>query len=507
MRVVDDVADFVIIGTGAGGATAARVLAGAGRDVLMLEEGPQLHTPDRPAEVLDAMAMAFRDFATSTTRGGTPMPMLQGRCVGGATAINSGIIWRLPEHVRDEWISKHGLGHLVERRALDDAFAQIESELEVTETSPSLFGGNAEHMAEACRVLGLPGQPMTRNAARCKGSARCLQGCPGEARQSMDVSYIPRAQRDGARLLTLARIDRVIIEWGRAVGVEGVLLDPTTRRPVAQLRVMAREAVIVSASAVQTPVILRRSGLRGMVGERFQAHPGCAVVGRFDEAIDMGHGATQGYEVPLPERRVKVEALALPPELLAPRLPGAGAAWQSRLAEMDHYAQWSFICRMEAHGRVRPALFGSGSDAAVHYGPTPRDMDRVRDGIALVSRMMFAAGAREVFPGIGEMPSVLKDVSDVEAIERATLRPQQVSMITSHVFGTACAGSDPRASVVDENLAVHGVHGLHVMDASVFPTNLGVNPQHSIMALTWVAASRLANRSVHRSAAALSATG
>ncbi|MDO9017036.1 MAG: GMC family oxidoreductase [Deltaproteobacteria bacterium] len=502
MRVVDDIADFVIVGTGAGGATAARVLAGAGRDVIMLEEGPLLRTSERPAEVLDAMALAFRDFATATTRGSYPMPMLQGRCVGGATAINSGIIWRLPEDVRQEWITRHGLGDLVERRALDDAFEAIERELEVTDTSPGLFGGNGERMAEACRVLGLPGQAMTRNAARCQGSARCLQGCPGEARQSMDVSYIPRAQRDGARLITLARIDRVLMEWGRAVGVEGVLVDPVTRRPVAQLRVMAREAVIVSASAVQTPVILRRSGLRGMVGERFQAHPGCAVVGRFDEPVVMSRGATQGYEVPLRDRRLKLETLALPPELLAPRLPGAGAAWQQRLTEMDHYAQWNFICRMEAHGRVRPALFGGGSGAAVHYLPTERDMERVREGIVLLSRMMFAAGAREVFPGVGGLPAAIRSVSEVDAIERATLRPQQLNMIASHLFGTACAGSDPRASVVDDNLAVHGTQGLYVMDASVFPTNLGVNPQHSIMALTWVAASRLANRALRGAVAA-----
>jgi choline dehydrogenase-like flavoprotein len=502
MRVVDDVADFVIVGTGAGGATAARVLAGAGRDVIMLEEGPLLRTADRPVEVLDAMALAFRDFATSTTRGAYPMPMLQGRCVGGATAINSGIIWRLPEDVRQEWIARHGLARLVEARALDDAFERIERELEVTETDPSLYGGNSERMAEACRVLGLPGKAMSRNAARCKGTARCLQGCPGEARQSMDVSYVPRAIADGARLLTLARIDRVIMEWGRAVGVEGVLVDATTRQPVAELRVMAREAVIISASAVQTPVILRRSGLRGLVGDRFQAHPGCAVVGRFDEPVTMSRGATQGYEVPLRDRRLKLETLALPPELLAPRLPGAGADWQRRLTDMDHYAQWNFICRMETHGRVRPAMFGGGSSAAVHYSPGARDMERVREGIALLSRMMFAAGATEVFPGIGGMPPVLKSVAEVDAIDRATLRPQQLNMVASHLFGTACAGADPRASVVDDDLAVHGAQGLYVMDASVFPTNLGVNPQHSIMALTWGAATRLANRSLRRAVAA-----
>lgn len=502
MRVIDDIADFVIVGTGAGGATAARVLSAAGHDVLMLEEGPRLRAAERPAEVLDAMALAFRDFATATTRGSYPLPLLQGRCVGGATAINSGIIWRLPEDVRDQWITEHGLAHLVERHALDDAFDNIERDLEVTETPPSLWGGNAERMAQACKVMGLPGKPISRNSSRCKGTARCLQGCPGEARQSMDVSYVPRAINDGARLMTMARIDRVLMEWGRAVGVEGVVVDPETRRPVAVLRVMARRAVIVSASAVQTPVILRRSGLRGMVGERFQAHPGCAVVGRFADPIGMSFGATQGYEVPLRDRRIKVESLSLPPELLAPRLPGAGGVWQRRLVEMDHYAQWSIVCRAEAHGRVRPALFGGGSGAAVHYVPNAKDMERIRWGVALMCRMMFAAGAEEVIPGIGGFKSVLKGVDEVEAIEGLTIRPQQLNMIASHLFGTACAGSDPRRSVVNADLAVHDVRGLHVMDASVFPTNLGVNPQHSIMAIAWVAASRLANASRVASAAA-----
>jgi choline dehydrogenase-like flavoprotein len=490
-QIFEDEADYVIVGTGAGGATAARVLAGAGLDVAMIEEGPWLKTQERPTELVEAMARTFRDFGTQTTTGATPIPLLQGRLVGGSTAINSGIIWRMPEDVRADWRERFGLGAIVDDAGLDAAFTRIEDELEIGETDGAVLGGNSSKMEEASKALGLPGRRIVRNAKRCQASAHCLQGCPGEARQSMDVSYVPRAIADGARLHEMCAVEKVIFDHGRAVGVEGVVRDRTTRAVRGTFRVRSRRATIIAASAVFTPVILRRSGLRGMVGERFQAHPGAAIVGRFPEPIGMGFGATQGYEIPMRTRGFKLESLSLPPEMLAARLPGAGAAWQQRLGEMDHYAQWVAQVRMSTLGRVRPTWAGG---ASVAYAPSKEDLTKLRDGLALICKMMFAAGATEIYPGLGGVPEVLSRPSDVAHVENAKLRQGNFHMMASHLFGTACAGSDPRTSVVGADLQSHQIRDLYVMDASVFPTNMGVNPQHSIMAVVWRAAERLANR-------------
>ncbi len=490
---IDDVADFVIVGTGAGGATAARVLAAAGHDVLLLEEGALLRTPERPRELLDAMRLAFRDFATRTTNGTVPLPILQGRCVGGATAVNSGIIWRTPDDVRRDWKTRLGLRSLVDDAVLDRAFDIVEKELEVADTTTALLGGNGALMARASEALGLPGKAITRNASRCKGTGECMQGCPGEARQSMDVSYIPRAMRDGARLHTGARVDRVEMEFGRAMGVRGTVVDPATRAEVGKLRVAARRAVIVSASAIQTPVILRRSGIKGRVGDGFMAHPGCAVVGRFEDPVGMRYGGTQAYEVPLRARRMKLESLSMPPEMLAARLPGVGREWQERCAEMDHYAQWAVQVRMEATGRVRPTLFGGGSDASISYRPTDRDVATIHEGVVLLCEMMFAAGATEVLPGVAGFTTSITDPKEIDALAAMKPRLSQFTMVASHLFGTAGASADPGQGVVDADLRVHGTTGLYVMDASVLPTNMGVNPQHTIMGVCFTAAERLAN--------------
>jgi choline dehydrogenase-like flavoprotein len=236
-----------------------------------------------------------------------------------------------------------------------------------------------------------------------------------------------------------------------------------------------------------------------LVGDGFQAHPGAAVVGRFAEPVGMGYGAVQAYEVPLPEQGMKLESLSLPPELLASRLPGAGAEWQRRLHQLEYFAQWAAVVRMRAVGRVRAGWFGSPQ---VRYEPTDDDFSRLKRGVSLLVRMMFAAGAVEVYPGVSRIPEVLTSEEQAELLLDPKLRRRDFHLMASHHFGTARAGKDPRSSVVGPNLQCHDLPGLFVMDASALPTNLGVNPQHSIMAVVFRAAEWLANESAPSRAAA-----
>ncbi|MFK7989118.1 MAG: GMC family oxidoreductase N-terminal domain-containing protein [Sandaracinaceae bacterium] len=489
MTDLHDEADFVIVGTGAGGATAARVLASAGHSVVMVEAGERLAPEDRPPELLDAMRLAVRDMCMQATDSRVPMPLLQGRAVGGSTAINSGIIWRMPEDVREAWTRDFGLGPALE--GLDDTFALLERELSVAETPADVLGGNNERMARGARELGLSGRVIHRNVSGCKGAGRCLQGCPNGARQSMDISYVPRALADGARLHTGCRVTKVVRRGGRAVAVEGVRMSAPAsgpRKKTGRFVVQARRGVILAAGAIHSPALLMRSGVRGRaLGRGFACHPGVAMVGRFDGPVQMGFGASQGYEIPRRERGYKLESLALPPEMLAARIPGAGAAWQARLADLGSYAQWCGQIRMGARGRV-VTRFGS---PRVRYEPTRRDLDVAKEVIVTLGRLMFAAGAKEVFPGVAGFDEILTDVRQLDAIEQSSVPRAAMHLVASHLFGGACAGE---RGVVDEALQVRGLEGLYVMDASVFPTNLGVNPQHSIMAVVHRAATRLANK-------------
>jgi choline dehydrogenase-like flavoprotein len=205
----------------------------------------------------------------------------------------------------------------------------------------------------------------------------------------------------------------------------------------------------------------------------------------------MSFGATQGAEMIHLRRteRIKLETISMPPELGAVRIPGIGQELMRRMGDFPNLAVWAVVIRAEAEGTVKPGLGGRDK---VKLTLTHADVERARKGTAMLARLMFEAGAREVWPGIFGIPSVSRSIDEVRLIEEVPPEPRLFSMITTHLFGAARMGTDPRASVVGTDFQAHEARGLYVVDSSVFPTNLGVNPQHSIMAMARLAATRIA---------------
>jgi choline dehydrogenase-like flavoprotein len=115
--------------------------------------------------------------------------------------------------------------------------------------------------------------------------------------------------------------------------------------------------------------------------------------------------------------------------------------------------------------------------------------------------MMFEAGAREVWTGLHGVPNALRSIDEVREIEKMPPDPRLFSFISTHLFGGARMGVDSRSSVVGPDFECHEVSGLYVVDSSVFPTNLGVNPQHSIMAMSRLASTRIVEGRARNAAA------
>lgn len=150
-----------------------------------------------------------------------------------------------------------------------------------------------------------------------------------------------------------------------------------------------------------------------------------------------------------------------------------------RLLEYRHICMWVHAVRAESIGSVHNGFMDR---PVVKYGLHREDMLRFRAGMVMVAKTHVAAGAKKLIPGIFGMPYELT-ANQVGLLEEAPLDPRAYIAILSHLFGGCTMGSDPDDAVTDGSGRVHGYEGLVIADASVIPSNLGVNPQHTIMAL------------------------
>jgi choline dehydrogenase-like flavoprotein len=493
-RPLERQADVVVVGSGPGGAACARELARHGLAVLIVEEGGLATPDDFRADAFTSMSRLYRGMGAQVTLGAPAMPYLQGVAVGGTSVINGAISWRLPRPVWQEWIDADpGLEEGLRWRDLETLFDDLERDLHIAPTDDAVAGPNSHLLGEGAEALGIAHRPILRNVHGCRGLGRCLQGCPGGHKLSMDRSFLDDACSGGAEILARVRAERVLVDWGprrlfspparrpRAVGIAGI---STGGAPV---RLRARVAVVLAASAVQTPLLLLRSGLRhGPTGDGFAAHPGVSMSGRFADPVVVWRGATQGHEAHgLCHEGLKFESLGFDIAVAATRLPGVGRELRRELADLPHRAFWGAAVRARSRGQVRPL----GQGARVHYTLGLDDLRTVRRAVSLLGRMMLAAGAEHVLPGVHGAPVRISDPAEMARFEHeGPLDPGAYSMALTHMFGTARMGTDPARSVVGPGFGHHAVDALHVADSSVFPSNTGVNPQTAILALATLAA-------------------
>ncbi len=481
-EVVSLSADYVVVGSGAGGSAAAVVLARAGASVAIVEAGPWRDPGDYPNTVYGTLRDMMDDWGSTVTMGRAQWPVVQARLVGGTTVINSAICVRTPGDVFRAWRERFGVGGDEMAEAVWRHQDRIEAELSVSEVPASSLGRSNRLALAADGALGYGGHVMRRYVKGCEGSGQCLQGCRRLRKQSTNLNYVPEVLSRGGTVLSTAPVARVLFEGNRAIGVEGVFVDPQSRAKGARFEVRATKGVILAASVTHTPLLLMRSGVKSRaVGKHFRAHPGSGVFGLYDDPVDPNAGATQGWastkfrDAP----GLKLETLSLPLEMVAGRWPGGGAVLVERLRDYRHAAMWIHAVRAESAGEVRR---GFGGRPMVRYTLDRPDMERFRKGMRLVADMHVAAGAKAIVTGIDGFPFAIHP-NEVKMLDDAPLDPRHYVAILSHLFGGAVMGEDPRISVCDARGRVHGYEGLLVADAAVIPSNLGVNPQHTIMAL------------------------
>jgi choline dehydrogenase-like flavoprotein len=455
--------EIAVVGSGPGGAITACLLAEAGREVLMVEEGPFL-SPDccRPFSK-EEMLLKYRNGGQTLTLGPNKIPYVEGRCVGGGSEINSGLYHRTSPEILEVWRKEF----LVE--GLSDA--ELAPHFEACERELSVAPLPGPAPAASLKLL----QGATKLNWKCLEVPRWFRyegpGDQAGTRQTMTRTYIPRFLRAGGRLVAGTRVEKMRLDNGRWT---------LQARSASGGRVtITAGTVFVAAGAVQTPALLRRSGIREQVGNCLRMHPTAKIVARFPEEVNSETMGVPVHQVKEFAPRLTFGCSISSRPYLALGLLDFPEALSRVSDDWRQMATYYTMIAGEGHGNVRqlPAF----KDAVVRYKLTPRDRRDLAMGIRHLAEALFQAGAEALYPGVPGVP-VLRSHEDLRKVP-SLIPPRMSSLMTIHLFSSCPMGEQWSRCATDSYGRVHGFQNLHVADASLLCTAPGVNPQGTIMAL------------------------
>jgi choline dehydrogenase-like flavoprotein len=464
--------DVVVVGSGAGGGVIAGELAQRDRDVLLLETGPHLTAVAFARWEAKATHDLFWPLRFAYMPDGDVVAFLAGRCVGGTTTINSKVALRAHEKDVAKWHEATGLtsdgSTPFARSDLDPYYERVEQRLGIRERRD--WQKCVTTVEAGFRALGHELEPCTAYTdGNCMHCGSCLQGCPTNAGKSTMNTYIADAWARGLlELRPESAVQRVLVDGGAATGVEytdAAEVGHTVRA----------DTVVVAGGALNTPQILKRSGLDApAIGKNLGLHPVRLVYGLFDEPQDAHmtypvsshcmayqHDEDGGYVI-------EASTIQDPISFATTLRDQDGPMWGPRLTEaVGKFRHWiGLLAMVNDENNAEVVVDESGME---HFDVdfNERELGRIEASFAFSREVLQAAGATRVC---------------------------WTGLSSTHVQGSCRMGDDPERSAVDRNGKMHGVDGLYVGDGSLVPRTLSVNPSLTIMALATRLADHLAQQ-------------
>jgi len=233
--------EFLIVGSGAGGATLARELSNRGRDVVVVERGVY---GQQLGNFRSSLAFFDANKVTKVPRKSKEGVILwRTLMAGGSTVVSCGNATRCLE---DE-LAELGI-------TLDSEFAEAESEMRVAPIAETLLSDGSKAIRQAANELGYEMKLMPKfvDPEKCMKCGQCVFGCPRDAKWTA-LDYLDEATASGAEIIYGTAVESVLVENRTARGVRGTGPDGTVE--------IQADVTILAAGGFGTPEILQRSGI------------------------------------------------------------------------------------------------------------------------------------------------------------------------------------------------------------------------------------------------------
>jgi choline dehydrogenase-like flavoprotein len=476
--------DVAIVGSGAGAGTVADrllPLLAKGLKVAILEAGPYFTRNYFTQREVEMMGLFWGNGAWPTADGA--ITLMMGRCVGGSTAMYTGVTFRAPEEVLEDWAIP-GLTPA----DLKPRYDRLEQAINAHVPGPDYVNDNNRLFKQGCEKLGWPCEDLKLNLRKCDQNGYCNLGCVAGAKQGTLELQIPRAVAAGAVLLPNCTVKAV---KERALLAE---ISPAPAGsepgpyPPGPLEVSAR-LIVLAAGCPGSPALLLRSrmpGLSDCLGRYITVHPAVTMFGVYPQPIKNYRGFPKTCYTPQFSKShgYYIETCFYYPFSTAKSVHGWGAEHRSLMRRYNRLMSILILL----HDPALPSnyLAVKGNRIKLNYRIQPENVRALAHAQESSAKIFFAAGCDSVHVSLADKFELTwAEAADDPGrfIHAKNFIPGTTPVSSAHPQGGCRMGLDPRTSITDPHGRVHGFPWLRVADASLFPKSSHVNPYLTIMAL------------------------
>ena len=484
--------DAIIIGSGAGGGTVAEKLAPlarAGAKIAVLEEGPYYtheFLTQREIEMYDI----YRHRGAWPLQNGS-ITLAAGKAVGGSTLMYTGVTFRMPDEVIDEW-SIPG----ITPDDLRPRFDRIERAINVIEPGEDMINDNNRLFKRGCERLGWPVKKIRLNLKNCNQTGCCNTrcfcnlGCSYGTKQGTLEVQLPLAEAAGIEVIPNCEVHTLSEKTVRArvsPAPPGTKPGPWPSGDIE----MRAQRIILAAGSPGSPAVLLRSGFAKpfkTLGKYFTLHPALTVYGIYPEKIKGYQGIPKTFytDVFTDSHDYYLETAFYYPFITTKHLGLWGDELNYVMRRYDQLACIIILNHDQASVSNRITVSSAG-DIIMRYTLSKESIQSLCHAQAQAARIFFSAGCEKVIMPCADTP--LFDNNDLKGqtleafITEKNFKSVKFPLSSAHPQGGCRLGVGPEDSVTDQWGQVHGCPWLFVADASLFPMSSHVNPYLTIMAL------------------------
>lgn len=497
---IPDEADYIIIGSGAGGAVMAYRLAQQVSDpskILLIERGNRYQPlQDFSDNEMEMMRKLYKEGGLQQTKKFT-MSVLQGECLGGTTVVNNAICIEMDDEIKNRWQNEYD----IDMSNLSEEYERIAKEINIHELDEKGINKNVsakfkngvkgfnENSDEKLKAI----YPLKANHRNLIGDENWNLGNKRQTKRTMLETYIPWCEAKGVKVLSNLTALKFTHSGKRADSV----IVRTEDGEITKVKV--NKAVIAAGGVIASSHFFMRSGIKGNVGKRMSCNFAFPVTFQFEVVLN----AFDGNQITLgaldEKNRAVFETYFNPPASFAlSSVPFYFGRRDEMMKNYNRSANFGALVGSEPNGEIQTkADLLNGQPFIWELGN--EDRKNIRYAFNTILKLGFYAGAKKAIlpmkPGI----EIELNISGLDKFENMfneyPLTISDLLIGTAHPQGGNIMTGDKSVHrsmrVLDQNFRLEGFDNVFAADASVFPESMKVNPQWTIMAMSSMASEKV----------------